>query len=106
MSLPTEPQQLFGLFAQDDRGIAPSANQFRLGDISNVMEVEPNNAAAEATAFEGPAALNGIIAEPGDVDAFKFSSKNGQTYDIRVHARSLRSLQFGIARSTNTFGGG
>ncbi|MHC4402180.1 MAG: PPC domain-containing protein [Planctomycetota bacterium] len=91
VSLPGDPDPTFGLFAQDGGGIAPSPNAFRLGDLDNVLEAEPNDAPGEAAAFEGPAALNGIIGKPGDVDHFKFSAKKGQVYDVRVHARSVRS---------------
>ena len=84
-------QAPFGLFAQDAGGIAPSPNVFRLGDLTNVLEAEPNNAAAMATPSVAPAALNGVISEPGDVDCFEFSAKKGEVYDVRVHARSLRS---------------
>ncbi|MGE0534223.1 MAG: pre-peptidase C-terminal domain-containing protein [Pirellulales bacterium] len=91
-TLPAELQpDAFGLFARDDQGIAPSANVFRVTDLDNVMEVEPNNAQAEATAATAPIALNGVIATPGDVDCFKFACKANDVYDIQVYARSVRS---------------
>ncbi len=85
------PNTAFGLLAHDDRGTAPSSNPFRISDLKNVLEVEPNDTPAQATPFEAPAALNGVIAKDGDVDMFKFGAKQGQVYDVRVHARSLRS---------------
>ncbi len=91
VTLPTEPPPMFGLFSQDEHGISPSANVFRLSELDNVLETEPNNAPDAATAFGGPAALNGVIGAPGDVDLFKFPAKKGQVYDVRVHARSVRS---------------
>ncbi len=91
VSLPTGPQPMFGLVAQDAQGIAPSVNPFRLSDLENVIEVEPNDTPAQATPFRAPAALNGVIAKPGDVDHFKFPAKAGQVFDVRVFARSLRS---------------
>jgi len=91
VALPGEPQPMFGLVAQDAHGAAPTPNEFRLGNLDNVIEVEPNNATAEATASPAPAALNGVIVEDGDVDCFKFAAKKGQVFDIRVHARALRS---------------
>ncbi|HEV7225979.1 MAG TPA: PPC domain-containing protein, partial [Pirellulales bacterium] len=81
----------FGLFAKDDKGLAPSPNVFLISELANVMEVEPNEAAAAATAFEAPMALNGVISQDGDVDCFKFPAKKGQAYDIRVLARGIRS---------------
>jgi hypothetical protein len=91
-TLPADLQPAsFGLFARDDQGIAPSANVFRVTDLDNVMEVEPNNAQAEATAATAPSALNGVIGSPGDVDCFKFACKANDVYDIQVYARSVRS---------------
>lgn len=91
VTLPGEPQPMFGLLALDPQGTAPSANVFRLGKLDNVMETEPNNAPAEATAAPGPAAMNGVIGEPGDMDHFKFAAKKGQVFDVRAHARQIRS---------------
>ena len=81
----------FGVFAKDDKGIAPSPNAFLIGDLANVMEAEPNEAAANATPFEAPMAVNGVISQDGDVDCFKFPAKKGQAFDIRVLARGIRS---------------
>jgi len=91
ITLPAEPVDDFALLASDDRGVAPSPNRFRLSPLENVQEVEPNANQNEATAFEAPAAVNGILTEPGDVDTFKFSAKKGQVYEVRVFARELRS---------------
>jgi hypothetical protein len=90
-TLPAAQQPMFGLPARDAQGVAPSPNPFRLSTLDNLLESEPNNAPAEATPFEAPIALNGVIDKPGDVDSFKFTAKKGQGYDLRVFARSLRS---------------
>lgn len=91
IAIPSPAPKLFGLFAQDSSGISPSPNVFRLGDLGNVLEAEPNNDGASGTAFEAPMALGGVISEPGDVDCFKFAGKQGQVLDIRVLARGIRS---------------
>ena len=91
VSLPNVSPPMFGLVAKTAGGLAPSANPFRLGRLTNAMESEPNDAPAQSTPFEAPAALNGIVGQPGDVDTFKFTAKAGQVSDIRVHARSIRS---------------
>ncbi|MBM4092767.1 MAG: peptidase [Planctomycetes bacterium] len=78
-----------GLFAEDEFGIAPSPNTVRVVDLENVLEVEPNDAAPQATPAAAPSALNGILGQAGDVDTFKFSAKKGQQFDIRVHSRSV-----------------
>ena len=91
VTLPTEIPARFGLFARDERGVAPSANVFRLGDLGNTLEAEPNNDGANATPFAAPMALGGVIAEPGDVDCFKFAGKKGEVWEIRGLARGIRS---------------
>jgi hypothetical protein len=91
LTLPAGPTAKFGLFAQDEHGTAPSPNVFRLSDLGNVLEAEPNADAATATPFEPPMALGGVISEPGDIDCFKFTAKKGQQFDVRVLARGIRS---------------
>ena len=81
----------FGVSAQDDKGIAPYPNAFRLSTFGNTLEVEPNDDHKTATPFTPPMALNGVIGKPGDVDHFVFKATKGQTYDIQVFARTLRS---------------
>ncbi|MDA0833396.1 MAG: PPC domain-containing protein [Planctomycetota bacterium] len=89
--LPTTFNEDFGLFASDAGGIAPSANPTRLTEHGNVLEVEPNETIEQATPAELPMAFNGIIQVPGDVDLFKFSAKQGVTYEIECYARRVRS---------------
>jgi hypothetical protein len=89
--LPGAEQSGFLVFAQDDKGIAPSGQRFRLSEFPNVIEAEPNETHDNATKFAAPMALNGVIQTPGDADFFRFTAKKGEVYDIRVHARGLRS---------------
>jgi hypothetical protein len=91
VTLPARPERNFGLFAEDEQGIAPYPNQFRLSTFGNVVEVEPNDDQATATPFDAPLALNGVIGKPGDVDHFVFKASKGQTFDVKVFARGLRS---------------
>ncbi|HEY2253285.1 MAG TPA: pre-peptidase C-terminal domain-containing protein, partial [Planctomycetaceae bacterium] len=90
-TLPTSPSPNFLVFAKDEKGIAPSQNWFRLSEFGNVLEAEPNETHDNATRFAAPLALNGVIGGPGDNDNFRFTAKKGEAYDIRVHARSIRS---------------
>jgi hypothetical protein len=90
--LPTDGGSDYGLLAEDESGIAPSANMVRINDLENVLESEPNDTRDKSTVATAPSALNGIIDRPGDVDYFKFTAKKGQVFDVRVYARSpLRS---------------
>jgi hypothetical protein len=91
VTLPPAVSSTFGIFAKDERGISPSANPFRLSDLNNVLEVEPNNGLPEATACEAPIAVGGVISQPGDVDCFKFAAKKGQVFDVRALARAMGS---------------
>ncbi|HTI49722.1 MAG TPA: PPC domain-containing protein, partial [Planctomycetaceae bacterium] len=91
IALPGAMLSGFGLFAKDDKGIAPSQNPFRLSDLPNTLEQEPNETHDNAGKFTAPAALNGVIGAPGDNDNFRFTARKGEVYDIRVHARSIRS---------------
>ena len=80
-----------GLFVEDEQGITPSPVKFRLVDIENVMETEPNNEFPEQPAAAAPCALNGIIGTANDYDYLKFTAKKGQVFDIECFARRIGS---------------
>ena len=100
-TVPAKPEFLSSTFAFDDKaspfyptdahGVAPSPLVFRVSDLNNVVESEPNDEAAKATVCEAPIAMNGVIEKPRDIDCFQFKGTKGTTYDIRVYARNLRS---------------
>ena len=91
ITLPTEPIEEFGLFAEDPGGVAPSPNPFRLVEYGNAFEAEPNNELSQATLAELPLALNGIIEKEGDVDCFRFAAQKGQVFEVECYARRIRS---------------
>ncbi|MBP85595.1 MAG: peptidase [Planctomycetaceae bacterium] len=91
VTLPAEEVTDFGVFAQDDGGIAPTGNNFRLFEHGNAFEAEPNNEIATASPVEFPLAFNGIIQDPGDIDCFKFTAKKGQQFEVECFARRIRS---------------
>jgi Bacterial pre-peptidase C-terminal domain len=91
IDLPGDADRDFGLLAHDSRGYAPYPNAFRISPFGNTIEIEPNDTRDRATPFAPPVALNGVIEKAGDVDSFTFHAKAGQTYDIRVFARQIRS---------------
>jgi hypothetical protein len=91
IALPANPERDYGVLAQDEKGVAPYANAFRVSAFGNVVEEEPNDDQASATPFTAPMALNGVIEKPGDIDHFVFPAKKGQVFDIAVYARRLRS---------------
>lgn len=93
IKLPDVPQTQFPLEPGTDGLVAPSPNYVRVSSFDNVLEVEPNPDFNTATKTElvAPLALNGIIGEPGDVDCFRFQAKKGQVFEVRCHARGVRS---------------
>ncbi|MFO0951337.1 MAG: PPC domain-containing protein [Isosphaeraceae bacterium] len=90
-ALPPNPTRDFGLQASDDRGLSPYPHAFRHSPFGNVIETEPNDDHAKATPFTPPVALNGVVGKPADTDYYVFKATKGQTFDLRVFARSLRS---------------
>jgi hypothetical protein len=90
-TLPSESQERFGLIAEDEHGLAPSQNWFRLSDLPNSIEAEPNNSRADGEAVDVPAAFNGVLSEGDEWDFFKFRAKKGQVFDVETYARRIRS---------------
>jgi hypothetical protein len=70
--------------------------------FDNVLEAEPNNEQAKATAAPNgqPIALNGILETPGDVDYFKVPLKKGMKLDVMGYAQTLARRS--IRSSTST----
>jgi hypothetical protein len=91
VKLPAHSDPKFGIFAQDSGGISPSPIPFRVSDLNNVIEVEPNDTQPQATKAVLPCALNGVISKAGDVDYYRFAAKKGQAYDVHCYARRLGS---------------
>lgn len=94
VTLPTDVEAFdkrFGLEVADEHGVTPSALPFRLVDLPNTIEVEPNNDRNTATAGPVPGAFNGVISEAGDMDFFKFSATKDQEFDVEVYARRIRT---------------
>jgi hypothetical protein len=92
-SLPQPNRFKFGVVAERKGLSAPSFNLVRISPFGNVNEKEPNDDVKSATLASGelPIAFNGIISQKGDVDWYRFTAKKGQTYDINVYARRIRS---------------
>ena len=91
IKLPDAEMTDYGVFAVDGGGTSPTANAFRLFEHGNAFEQEPNNDVKQGTPAELPNAFNGIIAQPGDVDCFKFAAKKGQVFEVECFARRIRS---------------
>ncbi|MBI1374093.1 MAG: peptidase [Phycisphaera sp.] len=93
VKLPDTPNGKYPVFATQGDKISPSPNWVRVSAFPNVLEAEPNNSPKEAatSAGEAPLAFNGVIQSEDDQDWFRFTGKKGQTVEINVHARGLRT---------------
>jgi hypothetical protein len=91
VQLPAQPDLSYNLLTSA-ADAPPSGNPFRVVSFDNTMEVEPNEAIAQATPTTSePIALNGVIGTPGDVDYFKITLKKGQKVDLQTFGQSLGS---------------
>ncbi|MCH8807487.1 MAG: PPC domain-containing protein, partial [Planctomycetes bacterium] len=92
ITLPAEHTD-FELVAATDAGVSPSPIPFRLNELSQTIEVEPNDAPEAGTEVGSavPGALAGVLDKPGDIDWYRFAGKKGQVFDYRVYGRALRS---------------
>ncbi|SPE40325.1 conserved exported hypothetical protein [Candidatus Sulfopaludibacter sp. SbA3] len=62
-------------------GGAPSPNVLRVSPYPNVLVGDPVAAL--------PAAFNGILEKPGDIQTFHFTARKGQSWKVQVFARTL-----------------
>ena len=85
------PEGVAALPFVGDSGESPTPGWLRVVDLDNVLEVEPNDANESATPFSVPAALNGVLQQPGDIDRYVFETKKGQKVEIVAYARRLRT---------------
>ena len=104
-TLPTELIPEYGVFAGTEGSWSPSWNTFRLSDVGNSLEVEPNNDRATATPAEFPTAFNGILQEDGDQDFFKFTATKGQQFEVECYGRRIRSAIDPVMYLYNAQGG-
>jgi len=91
ITLPGGPLYEFALHAHNGAGTSPSAVPFRLSELQQTLEVEPNDELASATPCTVPGAMAGVLSKAGDVDRFKFSAEKGQKFAVRLFGRALRS---------------
>ena len=61
-----------------------------VGDHSEVLEAEPNDAAEQAGAISVPVTVNGRLHRRGDVDVFAFNAKKAERLAIEVDSADLQ----------------
>lgn len=64
---------------------------FFIGQLNDVVEVEPNNEFSVAQAIEKNVTLNGVI-QNEDQDFFKFSAKKGERISVEIEAIRLGAM--------------
>ncbi len=106
VTLPLDADPDFSVYAGDERGASPSGNRFRLINLDNVIEAEPNEDIGHASKGPAPGAYNGVLSSKDDVDFYGFTATKGQVFDISVFARRLRSELDPILVVYNAQGGG
>lgn len=91
VSLPGKAGSDHRAIASHEGQEAPSANVLRVSSFENVLEAEPNNevAQATATAIALPLAFNGILETEGDTDYFRFTAKKDQKFRFRALSKTI-----------------
>lgn len=91
VKLPAATPSHYRLHCETPDGICPTGFKIRVEDLPHVTESGANNSPAAATSAAAPGAFHGVIAQPGQVDYFKFPAKKGQVFDVKCFARKLGS---------------
>ncbi|OYV88912.1 MAG: serine protease, partial [Planctomycetia bacterium 21-64-5] len=86
--LPSVPGDFFYFGGDDQTPPAPTPLRLRVSPYPNVLE---DDSAAETRVSQLPAALNGVIESPSDVDGWRLSAKKGERWHLRVFAAALGS---------------
>lgn len=77
---------------------------YAVDDLPECDEAEPNDTPAEAQQIDLPQTVNGRIAQPRDVDMFRFSGRAGQEVVAEVYGRRLGSPLDSLLRLTDASG--
>jgi hypothetical protein len=106
MSLPIAPDSLPLQFVGPVPGALPTNTlPFSVGDEPEFRETEPNDTLPEANRVSLPAAVNGRIQQPGDVDHFLVTAEANQVFMLDVRARRLESPLDSFLTIMNAQGG-
>ncbi len=104
--IPADAPEAMMLFASSQEP-APAGNLFRVVDLENTLEAEPNDTRETATPVStgSNAALNGIIEKPEDEDWFKLALKKGQKLLLQGFGQALGSPLDMVVNVYNAKGG-
>jgi hypothetical protein len=79
------------LVAREGDSTSPVPLPFRIVDLENVFDAEPNNSLDQTTVVKAPSAINGRLETAGDQDFFAFPATKDQVFNIQVYARQIGS---------------
>ncbi len=105
VTIPSVKPLSFGIFASSNNLVTPTWNPLWVSPLNNVIEVEPNETIAQATALPIPSAANGYLTTGEDSDYFKITMKKNEQVDIDVIARRVRSSIDSVVSVYNAKGG-
>ncbi|MFQ3593011.1 MAG: hypothetical protein SNJ82_07450, partial [Gemmataceae bacterium] len=93
ITLPTAPGTIdFFAHSAPKSPAAPTAQPFRVCSYPSIDETAESADPSKAPRAERwPVAFNGIIAQPGERDYFRFAAKKGDVVDLQVYAWRLGS---------------
>ncbi len=81
-----------------------NAVPFAVDTLPEYAEAEPNDAATNAPYIHLPRTVNGIIAQPGDVDMLRIAGHAGRELVVDVTARTLNSPLDSLVQVTDAAG--
>ncbi len=105
VTIPSVKPLEFGIYARSNNLVTPTWNPLWVSSLNNVIEVEPNETIAQATAMSIPSAANGYLSSVEDSDYFKITMKKNEQVDIDVIARRVRSSIDSVVYVYNARGG-
>ncbi len=79
------------LLAREGESICPVPLPFRIVDLENSFDAEPNNSLDQTTPAKAPSAINGRLETAGDQDFYSFAATKDQVFNIQVFARRTGS---------------
>jgi hypothetical protein len=103
--LPESPEGFSGIYPVHNGLTSPTPHPFRLSSLPNVLEPERNvETGGDAPPAPLPAAFNGIIGGPDEVDQFRFRAAAGETWQFELYADRLGSPLDGVITLTTETG--
>ncbi|MGE0709266.1 MAG: PPC domain-containing protein [Planctomycetota bacterium] len=95
LTLPARAGEL-AFFPRRGDAVAPTPLPLLVSPLPGVVEVEPNQGRERGQRIQAPAAVHGVLSQPGDEDFYVFPATKGQSFLLRLRARELGSALDGV----------